>query len=169
MLQILQHVKHFCLNFHKNANFSSRFASKFLRLQRSKRMQSLQRLKNAVKRISTCKILLRYSRELTLLHLVLLSGQFPQLHSSCQFPQTAFLPVVSRWYRLVFKNEIHDLWVRRLVLKSEIYGLWVRRLFLKAKFTDYGLLSMFFFIFQTFSLNFQRFTPQVRVSVEAQN
>ena len=51
--------------------------------------------------------------------------------------------------------------------ESEIYGLWVRRLFLKAKFTDYGLLSMFFFIFQTFSLNFQRFTPQVRVSVEA--
>ena len=63
ILQNLQHLQKFCWIFTKIADFSNRFFAKILRSQRCKSMQILQSLKNAVERIFSCKIWLRYSRE----------------------------------------------------------------------------------------------------------
>ena len=57
--KIFENFQKFC----EFRNFSNRFFAKILRLQRCKRMHILQSLKNAVKRIVSCKISFQYSRE----------------------------------------------------------------------------------------------------------
>ena len=60
---MLQHLQKCSWIFTKIAAFSYRLFAKRLRLQRCRSAQILQSLKNAVKRMFSCKISFRYSRE----------------------------------------------------------------------------------------------------------